>query len=582
MKLRLRTLSPLHIGTGEELTALEYLVYDKQFYRIDQDRLFALTRKLLPENGARALSAWVSEQFEAMNNTRDNKELSRLNEEMNAYRFFEQHRKGREFLQELQSEPGTPVLIDERTRNRHRNAAVLPLGQVRGAIKNGQRRPYLPGSSLKGSLRTALFFHYLTHYGDKGQIERSIREQLSKRARKERFGLPLSHAAFFCGTKDLHRNRLKEDDEKMDLLKLVRIPDAHLAAEQGAPPLQLAKINIYLVEKQQTKDRNQAASFEAAQQPQASYCEAIPSGQILETELDFDIEFLLQIKPHLREGGITVGDQVQWIGIEKKVKQLFGLDLQSLTEQNKAEKKAAVLQHLLDCWTTFARRQIAAQQKWLAHYRQNDAKDHFSSRIAQGMAPVFSREQKPLIRLGYATGFQGMTAILYFLEDTRLESLYKALLETFDIGNRPGNRGAYKVNMERFPKSRRLMEDGKLIRPLGWLECLGEGAPDPLEEESGTTLAPDVATSTPSAPPPPAEPDFFEGSLNHKKPPEMDAVVTVSGRPNKVKVYVRPDYMPELPLNGYASSLETGTVIVVRTVIKKTGEVVQVSFGRRK
>ena len=584
MKLRLRTLSPLHIGTGEELTALEYLVYNQKFYRIDQDRLFALTRKLLPENGPRALSAWVSDQFEAMNNTRDNKELSRLNDEMNAYRFFEQHRKGREFLQELQSEPGTPVLIDERTRNRHRNAAVLPLGQVRGAIKNGQGKPYLPGSSLKGSLRTALFFHYLTHHGDKGQIERNIRDQLSKRARKERFGLPLSHAAFFCGTEDLYHKRRKDDDEKMDLLKLVRIPDAHLAAAgpEEASPLQLAKINIYLVEKQQTQDRNQTASFEAAQQPQASYCEAIPPGQILETELDFDIQFLLQIKTHLRDGGITVGDQKQWIGIEKKVKQLFGLDLSSLTEQNKEEKKAAVLQHLVDCWTAFARRQIAAQQKWLAHYRQNDAKDRFSSRIAQGMAPVFSREQKPLIRLGYATGFQGMTAILYFLEDTRLETLYKAMLESFNIGNRPGNRGAYKVNMERFPKSRRLMEDGNLIRPLGWLECLGDGAPDLLEEESGTAFMPDVATAMPSAPPPPAEPAFFQGNLNHKKPPELDAVVSVSGRPNKVKVYLRPDYMPELLLNGYASPLEVGTVIVVRTVITKKGEVVQVSFGRRR
>lgn len=580
MKLRLRTLSPLHIGTGEELTSLDYVVHDNRFYRISQDRLFALTKKLLPENGAKDLGDWVSELFDAMNNTNDNRELSRLNDEMNAYNFFERHRKGREFLRELQNQSAIPVMVDERTRNRHRNAVVVPLGQVRGAVKNGHDRPYLPGSSLKGSLRTALFFHYLTQFGDKGQIERIVREQLGKRSKKERFGLPLAHSAFFCGIKDVHRGSIKTDDEKMDLLKLVRIPDARLTADgQQVSPLQLAKINIYLVEKQPTRDRNQKASFEATQQPQASYCEVIPSGQILETELDFDIDFLLRIKTFLREGGIPVGDEVQWVGIEKKVKQLFGLELQSLTEENRAEKKAGVLQYLMDCWAAFSRHQIAAQRQWLSHYRENDRPDRFSSRIAKGMAPVFNREQNSLIRLGYATGFQGMTAILYFLEDARLETLYKSVLETFNIGNRPGNRGAYKVNMERFPKSRRLMEDGDVIRPLGWLECLGDGEPDALEENTASvTLSP----TTPIIPEKPVEPEFYTGTLNFKKPPELDAVVTTSGRPNKAKVYLRPDYMPELPLNSYASPLEAGTIIIVRSVLNKKGEVVQVSFERRK
>jgi len=582
MKLRLRTLSPIHIGTGEELAPLEYLVHRDKFYRISQDQLFKLTLRLLPEDGAEKLGDWVSEQYEAMNNTRDNRELSRLNDDMNAYRFFEQNQKGRELLHALQnapfSETATPVLVDERTRNRNRNATVTPLGQVRGMIKNGQGQPYLPGSSLKGSLRTALFFHYLSQYGDKGQIERAVRDQLGKRARKERFALPLNHEAFFCGVRDLHRNQLKTDDEKMDLLKLVRIPDARLAQADNA--MQLAKINIYLVEKKPTKDQRDTPTFEATQQPQASYCETIPQGRILETELDFNIDFLLQIKQFLRDGGIPAGGNIQWVGIEKKVKQLFGLDLQSLTAQNKAEKKAAVLQHLMDCWAGFSRRQVAAQKKWLEHFEKNDRPGDYTQRIKKGMAPVFGREQKPLLHLGYATGFQGMTAILYFLEDSRMENLYKQLLETFGIGNKPGNRGAYKVNMERFPKSRRMIEDGRLIRPLGWLEWVDENAPAALEDEEVDIPAERVAE--PAPPPAPAEPAFFTGALNPKRPPELDAIVIASGHPNKVKVYFKPDNMPELQLNGYANPLEVGMVIVVRTVVSKKGEVVQVSFGRRK
>lgn len=78
------------------------------------------------------------------------------------------------------------------------------------------------------------------------------------------------------------------------------------------------------------------------------------------------------------------------------------------------------------------------------------------------------------------------------------------------------------------------------------------------------------------------KPTFFTGTLNPKKPPELDAIVVESGRPNKVQVYVRPGYMPVLPLNGYATPLEKGEVLIVRSMVTKKGDVVQVSFGRKK
>lgn len=587
MKIRLRTLSPLHIGTGEELTPLEYVVYQDRFYRIPQDRLFELTQNLMPKDGADALADWVTEQYDAMNNASDNRELARLNDQMNPYGFFSDPKQGkeREFVKALQHEPSIPVLVDERTRNRNRRAKTIPLGKVRGMIKNGQGQPYLPGSSLKGSLRTALLFHYLSKHADKAQVERTVRDQIGRRARKERFSLPLMHLAFFCGIEDVRKRKFKADDEKMDLLKLVRIPDARLVpTSPEAPSIQMAKINIYLVEKQQTRHRDDETTFEASQQPQAAYCEAIPQGRALDTELDFDIEFLLQIKPFIQKDGVPNGDTIQWVGIKQKVRQLFNLDLDELTASNKEAKKAEVLQHLMDCWTNFAHRQLAAQKAWLSHYKENDSRDRYSSRIANGMQPILSRTQKPIVRLGYATGFQGTTALLHFLEDAKMANLYKGLLESFNIGNKPGNRGAYKVNMDRFPKSRRMIEDDKVIRPLGWLEWIDEAEPIALADAPEATYAAVVSNAEPVATVPPAKPEpaFFTGKLNTKRPPELDAVVTASGRPNKVKVYVQPDYMPELDLNGYASPLEVGLVITVRSVVNKKGKVVQVSFGSRK
>ncbi len=582
MELFLRTLSPVHIGTGEELAPLDYVVLNQRFYRLSQDQFFDLVRRLLPETGFRDLGDWISAQYREMREERDNRELSRMNEGMNVYAFFKQKGKDREFIQALPGVAGAgqPVILDDRTRSRHRDAAVVSLGQIRGMIKTGAgQQSYIPGSSLKGSLRTALFFDYLTHAPEKGLIEKLLLEQLNDRqVRKEQFGAPLIHEAFFCGMQDA-KGRYYKDDEKMDLFKLVRFSDAHLA--NTPQDIHLAKMNLYLVEKEDVqRSRSAQASFKAVQQPQASYCEVIPSGHILKTELAFDIDFLLQAKQFLRGDGIPSGGATQWIGLEKKVAQLFGIQMAELNKDNKEQKRQEVLQHLLGCWNVFSAKQVESQRKWLEHFSAHDSQNQWSSKIEAGMERVMDKNPScRLAHLGYATGFNGMTAILYFLEDIRLSNLYKRILETFNIGNKPGNKGAYKVNMQRFPKSRRLLDMGATIAPLGWLEVAEH--PDQFKQALGSKSK---VQNAPATPPPkaPVEPAYFTGQFNFKKPPELDAVVIESGRPNKVQVYVRNDYMPILALSGYATPLEKGTVIIVRSVINKKNEVVQVSFGRKK
>ncbi|MBK8652906.1 MAG: type III-A CRISPR-associated RAMP protein Csm5 [Haliscomenobacter sp.] len=578
MKLFLRTVSPVHIGTGETLGPLEYVVLQETFYRITEDQLIALTQSLLPDNGTGKLAEWVSQTYANMRDIRDNRELAALSDRMNPYYFFAFTQKSREFVQAVRQRQfgisGIPVRLDQRTKSKYRNDPVTALGQVRVHIRDARNTPYIPGSSLKGSLRTALLYHYLRLSADRGQVEKVIQEQLAKRQSKERFGLPLTHVAFFCGTKDA-KGKFKADDEKMDLLKLVRFTDAHLPDRDDA--VHLAKMNMYLVSKKEVGPKGES-DFKADEQSQASYCEIIPAGAILEAELDFDIDFLLQAKKFLKGEGIPQGGGMQWIGLETKVMQLFSLNLSELTDTNKEEKKAQVIRHLLACWADFCRRQVDANRDWLAHFERHDPSNEYSSRIKKGMQAVEGRAtQGQLCHLGYATGFKGMTAILYFLQDRELENLYKRILEAFQIGNKPGNRGPYKVNMLRFPKSRRMLDMGPAIEPLGWLELA------PTREALLQIPASSSAQETPPPPPKaPVEPAYFSGQFNFKKPPELDAVVIESGRPNKVQVYVRKDYMPILALSGYATPLEKGTVIIVRSVINKKNEVVQVSFGKKK
>ena len=38
MKLRLQTYSPVHIGTGEELISMDYVILGQDYYRVSQDK----------------------------------------------------------------------------------------------------------------------------------------------------------------------------------------------------------------------------------------------------------------------------------------------------------------------------------------------------------------------------------------------------------------------------------------------------------------------------------------------------------------------------------------------------------------
>ena len=75
MKLLLRTLSPLHIGTGEELAPLDYVAYDGQFYRVPQQKFMEFVERKLPD-GPNQFAAWVSEKLATMREVRDNRVLA--------------------------------------------------------------------------------------------------------------------------------------------------------------------------------------------------------------------------------------------------------------------------------------------------------------------------------------------------------------------------------------------------------------------------------------------------------------------------------------------------------------------------
>lgn len=346
--------------------------------------------------------------------------------------------------------------------------------------------------------------------------------------------------------------------------------DAHKIANY-----ELADVKLYLVER---KQKGRDVRFEASIQPQTSFVEAIPAEQTFQADLHFNIEFLFAIKNrlHANKDEIISDRQRYWIGIAKKVNALFHLDIQTLTKDNLEEKRRAVEAHLLECIAKFSRLQLEQYETWFEHFQRNDTKKgELSESVREGWQPVLERQTRRLLHVGYATGFQGTTALLYFLQDKKRQVLFEAVMTLFRIGDKPGSKSRdgkpYQANISRFPKSRRLVRTTAEARPMGWIEMLQAG-------EQAASVVTAKATAVKVA----AVAEYYNQPLDPKKPPLLDAVVIKSGRPNLAAVYLSPDNKPQLNLNNYRNPLEVGTIVQVQPTVSKTGKVVEIAFRKVK
>ena len=190
-RVRLRTLSPLHIGSGTELRrGYDYICDDQRTYVLHEERLF----ERLAGN-AQALTALAA---------------GASADELLQRRWLR--------WQDLQGEgapvryvlPGVPV-----------GAAGNPAA-LREQIKDVYDRPYVPGSSLKGALRTALLVEWRRQH--KGQV---LREELGRN--KQSAARALEKEAF-------------GPDPNHDVLRALQVGDSEPAANDC---LQLAQVRVY-------------------------------------------------------------------------------------------------------------------------------------------------------------------------------------------------------------------------------------------------------------------------------------------------------------------------------------------------
>lgn len=605
MILHLRTLSPLHIGDGSQLHAFDYTVHEGRFYRTSQ-RFFELFLDKIGGDSAERFAQWSGDIVEEMESLeadrrRDPRSGRDFNQRMSDLRrrhtlrefakSIGQERAFLDFLREAKVPfiPVQPVSKGEKEKQ-----------EIRGFIRGADGTPYLPGSSVKGSIRTALLYHFLEHFADHAEVEKILTEDLAKvraekaEAEKRRsrynstrslksFGARIENLAFFASMVD-ERGKRREGEAQNDLLRCLLVSDTILPADA----LSVENIDLYLVKK-----LPKGQGHEAQRQRQAPAAEAVLPGKTIPVHLDFNPELLLHLHRKPGNEGLRVGKETHFIDWRKRAKALFGLDatdFDSIPEKYKSDHPAVqklrekAIAHMIDCCRRFTSAQSEALQRWKDHFQKNDRHRDMAKGLDIGFEPVLYAKGARF-HLGFATGYEGMTVVLHLLAQHK--PLFADIMDLFGIGDspsawktrRPGE--TYRANPDKFPSSRRLATRLGAILPLGWLEW----ADDPRAGAARVTIT-DASSSGPTqplVPLPPAEPKYLRGAL--KPGAELDAEMMNAGNPGQFKLFIRPGYQPvvevKYPAGFKAEDLGRLAIIRVKNV-KGKDEVVAVEFVRFK
>lgn len=339
-------------------------------------------------------------------------------------------------------------------------------------MRNGMATPYLPGSSLKGALRTALLWKLSASWlaSDAATLDSILQ------ARGER----VAGAAVMEKTFNIASGRKRANDANRDLMRVLHVSDAHF----DAADLELADTRVFNLTSETTagwKEMNSPRNHDDFRKASQLAVEALRLGAVAEVTLTID-DFLLQHDAAQREARFR-----------------------EYAPHFQAEALPALCNE-------YAARQIARQLKFFEKYKLSGLVRFYEEleALRASLPP-----SDCLLRLSWGSGWQGMTGELLENPDDMNKVRARFNLGKFkSVGEmpeqcpqcgstkiRPDNqkegmgyclecRRSFRVpNLKKvpfpvFPKTRKIaVAAGTPSYPFGWVRLCAEIPEGPAPED---------------------------------------------------------------------------------------------------
>ena len=375
---QLEIITPVHIGSGETLNHIDGYYTKGRWYHIDLERVLAH-----PSADINALTSDMGRRdFRWEHHLRQrNMDLA----ELSAYSL---------------SCPQSPEEVE-----------------IREAIKGVHDRPFIPGTTLKGAIRTALLGEILSVSDDIYKKSQSHLNDLIVKGprgnpRREQPARQIENLAF-------------GGDPNRDLFRVLQVSDT-TSLESDALEIGMAWTTTINQNNQLIQKVDRGREYKNfVQQIKAKQC----------------LTFTLKIDDLLFR--------------EPEKKRLDFNDLQQETLKDIAEVCRSATDQLMQ-----------GERDFFSYYRLPEIANVYDKLISLNNTLL---EGEFLLQIGWGTGYNANTVTAFFTDDAEFPVDWMDLRERFRLGESRSRRGAY--DEREFPKTRRLLYRGQNpLAPLGWIK----------------------------------------------------------------------------------------------------------------
>ncbi|GJQ31789.1 MAG: hypothetical protein HBSAPP04_06280 [Ignavibacteriaceae bacterium] len=562
MKLKLKTLTPVHVSTGNDLEALDYIQSKGVIYRIHLDKALEIITAEHPD-APEKFADWIDSKIFGMERA-GNHGYEPANKTQSLIR------QGTDIKNFCESKLRDNTLIHKIIEGATLYKAEAPYGLVNNTrineqIKDSSSLPIIPGSSLKGAIKTALAANAWGKYSPQ---EREDVLRKCKKTGRDRYGNPtvgynddaLMTFLFSCRT----TGRERFDAARFSIMRFFRFSDAHIPQKGNTVNLEVYPVNLYLRKKQPQSQTN----------PQ----EVIPAGTLLEFEFSVDVEGLSKALSESRK------PEGMWRGLEDKIEKLFNVKIGAFSKE---QLENALYQGLLEVIEDQTKKVLNNEKEWLRDLRYSMGENGLSKEVIQRLDEFYKEAfatTNGTLKTGWGSGFLSITIFSTLIKTDR-----KYLEEMFmnaRIGV-PRIKGKQfdAPNLEHFPKSKRLTAKSKMVPEsmLGWIRIGTDLTADPRPQrpivaETEATVAPEPEILSPEEQT--AKLKEANEKLKLKDTINMAAVVTGGEAPFVLCRILHKDLETETFKAKYAAGLPVGAFVSLKVTFQKPGRVQNVTFAK--
>lgn len=415
MQMKLTVLTPVHISSGAKVQPFEYLELNQALYRINipgiikasSDSSQALTR----------MEGWVNNFLQHLTFAQeDNKMQSKARKSFTLNDLILNITK--DINQVCENHSFYKVLLNDSTFKKQETSEY---------IKTASYLPYIPGTTIKGAIRTALLNQATM------RMSEAQRRKLISRYENRQFG---SKGA----AKDLENLvfSTNPNDAKFDLLKYLIVSDTY------SKPIDLTykQIGIWTYSKEEKL---------VYQQP--IFAECLDKGIEFFFDIHWNVKGLKRIDPQREE----------WKKIDNHLDMLFDLSIKDIETRSVEQIENHLMEQTFKALKSYYSRVIQLENKWSESRMKQENPSHktFLTKLKE------IGKNSGLMRIGFGTGWHSTTVGPYLRENNDLLSIIKNAYDS----NAIKTTGKGKPLFEDFPSSRRLItQNDDPISLMGWIK----------------------------------------------------------------------------------------------------------------